>query len=93
MWNQSAEGSTNDDRSLCGEELPVDDHDEEEEDKVSDESRAPSEENALIGKQETLAVTRLRLVLLFVLAGSAVGVAIVVYAYLKGSEEAAFHAQ
>jgi hypothetical protein len=63
------------------------------EDPGGDESRAPSEEDDLIGKQETAVVTRLRLVLLFVLAVSAVGVASTVYAYLKSIEESAFHTQ
>jgi hypothetical protein len=85
--NQSMEISINDDND---ESL----HEEiEDKGSSSHESRTPSEEEALIGKQETAVVTRLRLVLLCVLAGSAVGVASIVYTYLKQSEVSAFHAQ
>jgi hypothetical protein len=85
--NQS-DSLTNDDDSSMSTEDP-----EVEEDRGSDESRAPSEKDDLIGKQETAIVTRLRLVLLFVLAVSAVGVASTVYVYLKSIEESAFHTQ
>jgi hypothetical protein len=64
-----------------------------EEDRGSNVSRAQSEVESLIGKQETVVVTRLRLVLLCSLAISAVGVAIAVYTYLERNEEAAFRAQ
>jgi hypothetical protein len=78
--NQSDEVSI-DERSLCTE------------DQGGNESRALSEEENLIGKRETAVVTRLRLVLFFVLAVSAVGVASTVYVYLKTIEESAFQTQ